>query len=162
MNNLTGSSQETGSVINDKVFIAAAMLAAGTFDYGDIIDKTWLMTQFYIEYPDRGTKQDFEKITFEFLQNMEGFRAIMLEEHQMHLLNVRGVGYQIVKPPAQADLAMKTLKENVSKEIHKAVKTLTHINEKYLTHEDIKRRDEHQGRIAAIASFTRKETNYLK
>lgn len=140
----------------DKLWIIAANKAANEFTYGDIINKSWLMNEFAIDMPELGSQSDFNNANFEFLQNMEGFKTYLLEYHKMFLQNVRGVGYKIMLPSHQSDYAIVRLRNNVSTEIKKAMDTLTHINESMLTQEDIRKRDENQGKIAALSAFSKK------
>ena len=144
----------------DKLFITAANEAAEKYDYGDIITKIWLIEKFSIKVPSYGTQKDFDAANFEFLQNMEGFKLCLLETHKMLLTSVRGVGYSIVHPTSQSDHAMLKLKEAMASEIKKAVNILTHVNTDLLSQDDIKKRDEHQGKIAALAAFSRKRISF--
>jgi len=144
----------------DKLFITAANEAAEKYDYGDIVTKIWLIEKFSIKVPSYGTQKDFDAANFEFLQNMEGFKTHMLEEHQMLLTSVRGVGYSIVHPTSQTNHAMIKLKEAMTLEIKKAVNILTHVNTEFLSQDDIKKRDEATGKIAAIAAFSRKRISF--
>jgi hypothetical protein len=152
--------EESGKVTPDKLYIVAAEEASQQFTYGSLIKKDWLIDKFSIEFPEFGRKKDFDDANFEFLQNMEGFKNIMLEDYQMHLKVVRGEGYLIVQPKEQSDIAMESLKDSVANDIRKAVKILTHINEAFLNQDDIRKRDEQQGKIAAISAFTRKRIKF--
>jgi hypothetical protein len=67
----------------DKKFIIAAEKAAQEFSYGDTLPKNWLLTEFAINEPQFGSKKDFDDASFEFMQNMEGFKTYLLENHQM-------------------------------------------------------------------------------
>lgn len=153
-------SQDNLVTFNDKTYITAAKTASKQFTYGDIISKNWLIKHFKLIFPKSATQKEYEKLTFEFLTNLESFKTILLEEYKMHLLNSRGKGYQIVMPNDQADIAMNTMKSALKKEFGKAVKVLTHINEELLTLEDIKRRDEHQCRVAAMDAFTKRRIEF--
>jgi hypothetical protein len=149
-------------IILDKVFIIAAEKAIKEFNYGDVISKQWLLEQFGIEMPEIGTQKDFNDFSFEFLQNMEGFKNYMLTQHKMLLVSVRGIGYEIVLPKHQSDYAMTRFKNNLNFELKKAIDTILLTNEAQLSHEDIKRRDSQHGKIAAIAAFTEKRISYKK
>jgi len=146
----------TDIVTLDKLYIVAARNAANTFDYGDVISKEWLIKQFAIQKPETGTEQDFNNFAFEFMQNFEKFREILLKEHKKCLRNIRGTGYEVISPSSQSDYAMTTMRKEISSSISKAIDTLTHVNEDLLSLEDIKRRDEQRGKIAAMAAFSRK------
>lgn len=145
--------KEDNKITFDKIYITAAKEAVEQFDYGDVIPKRWLLNQFALEEPKTGTRKDFEDFAFEYLQNIEGFREEMLVNYQMYLVNIRGKGYMIAHPNQQTDLAMTRLKERVSSELIKARDTLTYVNANLLTDEEVKKRDEAQGKIAAIAAF---------
>jgi hypothetical protein len=143
----------TGDI--NKLGIVSAHRAAIEFEYGSIINKEWLMEAFEIDTPEYGTQQTFIDASFEFMQNMDLFRECLLEKYQMCLINVRGYGYQVISPKHQSDYAMTRLRKTLSHEINRAVRTLTHINEQLLSQDDIKRRDEQQGKIAALAAFSK-------
>lgn len=147
---------EPQQVTLDKLYQIAADEAANKYKYGEVISKNWLMEKFAISYPERGTQKEFEAVSFEFLQNMDGFKSILLDQYQMFLNPVRGVGYEIVYPKYQSDMAMTRLRNIVTTEIKKAINVLTHVNEEHLSQDDIRRRDEHQGKIAALAAFSHK------
>jgi hypothetical protein len=144
-------------VILDKVYIEAANIAAKSFVYGEVIPKAWLIQKFMLTEPEHGTRKDFEAFAFDYMQNVEGFREVMLKEHRMHLSSVRGKGYLITKPQQQTDVAMERLRGSVRSEIKRAVDTLTYVNEELLSMEDIRKRDEAHGKIAAITAFHRQK-----
>ena len=151
---------EARNIILEKTYIVAGKEAAHKYTYGDIIPKAWLLDKFAIDFPKVGTKKQFETASFEFLQNMEGFKSYLLEEHQMYLTPTKGLGYEIVYPKHQSDYAMGRLKSAMSSEIKKAVTILTNINENHLSQEDIRKRDEHQGKVAALAAFSKKRITF--
>jgi len=141
----------------DKKHLIAVEKAIAKFAYGDLIRKQWLLNAFEIKEPTTGTRKDFETFCFKFMDEFEAFRQILLQEHKMFLVSERGTGYRIAHPNTQSDIAMTRLKTSVKKEINKAINTLTHINENMLTDNEIKRRDEQMGKIAALNAFTRKK-----
>jgi hypothetical protein len=146
----------SNEVILDKVYIAAANAAVEEFTYGSVISKHWLLKQLSLTEPGYGSKAEFQNFAFEFMQLVESFKAYLLEEHKMLLVSKRGAGYLIVMPNQQSDVAMARLRGSVQTEIKRAISTLTHINEDLLSLDDIKRRDENQGRIAALSAFSSK------
>ena len=143
-------------LINDKLFIAAAKRANDIFDYGSTIKKEWLMKQFLIEEPEISTKIIYSKLAFEFMQNMEGFRNLMLNEHKKHLVNVRGDGYLVVLPKNQTVEAIDKMKREVGKELNRAMCILQNVNENLLSNDEILRKDAEVGKVAAISVFTKK------
>jgi hypothetical protein len=151
---------ENSNITLDKLYITAANEASAKFNYGDMIKKSWLIEKFSIEFPRYGTQKDFDTANFEFLQNMESFKLHMLESHQMLLSSARGIGYVIIHPTSQSDHAMLKLKDAMASEIKKAVNILTHVNTDFLSQDDIRKRDEASGKIAAIAAFSRKRISF--
>lgn len=148
--------------ILDKTYESAAKLAAAEFDYGYTIKKEWLIEQFLIKKPDFGTENDFNLFSFEFLQNFEKFRELMLKDYKKALRCVRGVGYEVIPPPEQTDYAMDNMRKDVSKTIKKAIDHLTHINEELLTLDDMKKRDESIGKLAALSAFSKHRLEILR
>ena len=140
----------------DKVYISAAETAYALYTYGSVIPKNWLVSQFCLTQPSHGSKKDFDEFAFEFLQNIEGFKSEMLKSYKMHLESVRGVGYRIVLPKEQTDVAMSRLKDKVSTEIRKAVDVLQNVNENLLELDDLRKRDESIGKIAALSAFQKR------
>lgn len=140
----------------DKTYILAANKAAKEFTYGQIIKKQWLIENFMLNEPKYGTRYDYEKFAFEFLENIEGMKKNMLEAHKMCMRSVRGEGYLIVMPNDQSDYAMDNFKNNVGQAIKKVTEILKNVDESLLTDESIRRRDEQIGKVAALAAFTKK------
>lgn len=140
----------------DKLYEQAARDAVKLFSYGDVIPKSWLMDKFNLKMPEVGTKAIFDSVAFEFLQNVDRFKDILLFEHKMLLVAVRGEGYRIVKPEQQSEVAMRRLRDQVARELRKAVDTLTHIRDDLLCDSEIRKRDEALGKTAALAAFSTK------
>lgn len=139
----------------DKIYITAANNANTLFDYGQLINKDWLMKQFAIKEPKTGTAKDFQNIAFEFMQNFDKFRTHLLVEHKKCLRSVRGQGYEVIHPTSQTDFAMVSLRKDVKTSIEKAIDILSYVNEDLLSLEQIKHRDEQTGKIAALAAFSK-------
>lgn len=142
--------------INDKLYETAAERANVVFAYGETIPMDWLKDQFAIVEPAVAKKETYTKIQFELMRNMDGFRDIMLTEYKKHLVNITGKGYLIVHANEQTLHAMDKLKKSVSREMRRAVSVLHNIQEDLLTSDEIRRRDDNLGKIAAISSFSKK------
>ena len=138
----------------DKVYIQAAKDAHKKFNYGDIITKEWLLIAFMMEEPKSGSKSDFDKYSFELMQNMSEFKDLMLFDYKKALANVRGIGYRIVTPKQQTKHAMDNLKAGVGREILKAVDLLTYVNENLLNNDEKRSREEAQMKVAAMMAFS--------
>lgn len=140
----------------DPIWVEAAIQASREFDYGDVIPHDWLLDSLNIEQLDSGTADQFRKHSFDLLQKVEGFKRVMLEEHQMYLTNVRGEGYRIVNPPQQTEIAMKSLQRDLQKSIKTAVSALTNINTNLLGLDDFKNNAEAKAKIAWLSQQSSK------
>lgn len=127
-----------------------------TFEYGHLITREWLLQQFSLREPSYGSKKDFEDFAFEFLQDIEEFKRIMLTEHKKLLISVRGRGYRICLPNQQVKETMDAFKRDIDRATGKATLRLININEHLLTSDEIRSRDDSHGRIAAIHAFSGK------
>jgi hypothetical protein len=136
----------------------AAEDAAQAFGYGDVIPKEWLIYHFGLEQPKRGTAWDFQKFQFDLLEAMEGFRETMLVEHKMAMENVRGRGYRILQPNEQTAYSMRQFKIAVAREVRKAADLLQNVAANMLTSDEQKQNIEARQKLAAVHSFTRKQT----
>lgn len=145
----------SGETTLDKLYIVAAQKADEQFGYGETITKEWLIENFALQKPTHGTQRDFDVFAFQYMTNVEGFKEEMLIEYKKYLVALRGKGYLIAQPKEQTDYAMVNLRQSVNSEIRKAIKTLNNVNTMLLSDSDIKKRDEAQGKIAAIAAFHR-------
>ncbi|MGZ8172991.1 hypothetical protein [Methylobacter sp.] len=146
----------------DKLYITAADVASKTFNYGDIISHQWLIEQFALEEPKIGSRADFEKFQFSFLVSVEGFKHHMLETHKMYLVSIKGLGYKIVVPGDQTDVAMKKLRVSVKKEIGKATSALLNINDLLMKSDEMKHRDDQLGKLGALSAYHKSATKKIK
>lgn len=137
----------------EKIYVTAAFRANKDFGYGQTIPKAWLYKNFGLVEPEICSKKEFEKFNFEFLQAMEGFRWIMLTEYKKCLRSIRGIGYQIIDSSEQTKFAMDNLKSSFKKEMKKAASILVNTDVQRLTDAQIRKNEEAQGKLAAIAAF---------
>jgi len=140
----------------------AAREAMRLFNYGDTIPKDWLLEKFQIEYPEQGTREEFEQVSFALLGAMSEFTEI-LKENNMILRNMRSVGWQIVTPAQQTEFAMQELGKDLKKSVKKAKERLTCIRLEQLSDKEKKRNAEALNNIAALTAFNkdRKLTHQL-
>ena len=130
------------------------------YTYGDMIKHSWLYEHLEIEFPQFGEKHEFEAPMFKYMSYLQALQDMLLREHQMYLMNSKGYGYRIVKPGEQADVAMSRFREKIRKETNKAMEALTYINTKLLTDDQIKRKDEAIGKVAALSAFSAKKIGH--
>lgn len=110
-------------------------LAAG-FKPGDVISRSWFERHFDMPELDSDqplTVSEFQDRQFKWLQNIEAFRAELLEEHQICLANVHGTGYRVVPPGEQTGLAQDKFESEARKAYKRAAKTLRHVRMSELT-----------------------------
>jgi len=104
------------------------------FGEGDVVSKSWLEMHFGME-PIAGpmTAEDFQERQFEWLRNMEAFRAELLENHQIFLSVVFGEGYRVVPPGEQTELAQEKFEREAAKAYKRAALTLKNVRQDQLT-----------------------------
>ena len=140
---------ETGEVKLYPIWFQAVSDSLEAFNYGDVIPFDWLYEHLEINTPNgRMTADEHRAIAFDLLTKIDGFRSILLEEHQRMTINVRGFGYQIVEPQHQTDAAMRKFRRDFYKSWGKAMNCLTNINESMITLEDARANAEAKAKLA--------------
>lgn len=162
---------ESEDIVNEEtvpenIYVLAANKAASEFTYGGIIKKIWMIEQFnMIDDPlskiEEGfdideLRKDMRNYEFDLLHNISGFKDHLLEEHRMHIISIGNGEYQITLPKQQTDVAITHMKKSISKEIRRATRILTNVNESLLSDDEIKKRNDTYGRLAAIELFSKK------
>ena len=134
------------------VWVQAASDVVTEFDYGDVIPHEWLAAHLELS-PREGlmTVNEHRALDFEAMAKMDGLRNTLLEQHQRHLENVRGVGYRVVPPQLQTDAAMRQLTQDMRRSLGKTMKVLLNVNESLLTLDDLRENTEARSKLAWIA-----------
>jgi hypothetical protein len=104
-------------------------LAAG-FKEGDIVKHRWLEDHFGMPELDEEKPllpADWNARQFEWLRNIEAFRAELLESHQVFLSSVHGQGYRLVPPREQTAIAQERFERDAKRSYRKAANTLKHV-----------------------------------
>ncbi len=127
------------------------------FDYGDVIPTEWLYKQFGIKFPAFSNKKNYDSIAFRFLNHMDELKKILLIDHKMYLVNMRGTGYRIVMPRKQASETINSCSKKFNKIMRDTKLSLLNINIKMIDNDDIRYRDEQLGKIAALSAFATKK-----
>lgn len=129
------------------------------FKYGDLVGHEWLEARFGM--PSMGeskslTVDQFRDRQFEWLANVEAFKAELLRDHQVCLQSVRGRGYRWVPPHEQTGVAMEELGRGVRKVFRGAGQKLRHLRITELT--DDQRRDnlDQVAKLSALHGMTKK------
>ncbi len=77
-----------------------------SFAPGDIISYEWLYREFEITRPTEETPLGrAQKAELAFLGAFQSFQSALLHDHQIALTNIKGVGYQYVRPEEQTKWA---------------------------------------------------------
>jgi hypothetical protein len=124
---------------------------AAHFREGDIVSHAWLeehfgMTKLVEDKP--LLPADWNLRQFEWLRNIESFRAELLEDHQIFLSSVFGQGYRVVPPREQTAVAQDKFEREAKRSYRKAANTLKHVRVGELTESE---RRENLDAIARLA-----------
>lgn len=113
----------------DPIWRQAAQEAVAAFRPGDTIPHAWIRDHLGVPLPDGPlTAAAFQRLQFQFLARVEGFKAELLTQHQRYLVNRRGEGYHIVPAHQQTPVAMTRLGRDLRKSVSSALDALIHID----------------------------------
>jgi hypothetical protein len=132
-------------------------LAAG-FKEGDVVSHSWLEERFGMKKleDDRPLLPvDWNARQFEWLRNIEAFRAELLEQHQIFLSSVFGEGYRLVPPREQTAIAQERFEREAKRSYRKAANTLKNVRIGELTESERKENLDAIARIAMLRGFHR-------
>ena len=138
----------------DPIWRQAAINAVEEFQYGEIIPWEWLSEELQLTRPNELlTSDQFQKLQFEQLTRVDGFKEEMLTQYERYLVNVRGQGYRIVEPPHQTREAMAKLQKELRKAINDAMQALVNVNAKALTLDDARENADARAKLAAFSKL---------
>jgi len=115
---------------------------------GDLISKSWLMREFGIEEPK--TMSELQKAQLKFMGCMNKFQTELLEEHQIALKTVQGVGYEVVAPEDQTRFGLVAGVRAIAKAITATERTVANVKVDSLTDAQ---RQEHSDGLAKVANM---------
>jgi len=142
----------------DPIWRQAAQEVIAEFRYGDIIPLDWLQNHLNIKRPTGAiTYLEHQALAFEMLSRIEGLRDELLTRHRRYLQNIRGVGYKIVEPPRQTQVAMAKLQKELRRAIAQTMSALVHVNETALSLEDARANAEARAKVADFALLHQKK-----
>lgn len=145
---------DTDDLPLDPIWRQAAQDAIAEFKYGDIIPREWLVANLHIAEPQHKiTVAEYQRLSFDMLTKMDGFKDEMLTRHHRYLINIRGIGYKIVEPPHQTNAAMTRMQRELRKAIANAMSAVVNINATALTIEESRANAEARAKIGAFASL---------
>lgn len=129
------------------------------FKYGDLVGHDWLEARFGRPSMSESrslTVEQFRDRQFEWLANVEAFKAELLRDHQVCLQSVRGRGYRWVPPHEQTGVAMDELGRNVRKVFRSTGQKLRHLRITELTDEQRRDNLDQVAKFSALRGMTTK------
>lgn len=129
------------------------------FAYGDVVGHAWLEERFgmpSVTDSHRLTPDQFRARQFEWLANVEAFKAVLLREHQVCLQSVRGKGYRWVPPHEQTDVAVEEFDRNVKKVFRSAGHKLRSLRIAELNDDQRRANMDALAKFSALKGMTRK------
>ena len=125
-------------------------LAAG-YKADDVIRHAWFYESLGLEEPSSTTPNAIaEKTNWQYCAGMERVRRLLLEDHQIFLVNVRGVGYRWVPPGEQTGVAMQEWEQDLKGATREAGRRFLNVAHEALT--DAQRKENSEA-LAKLASF---------
>lgn len=125
--------------------------------FGDVLTHACLFEWFGLTMPERTTPHEVaKKAEVDFFARFEAFRLTMLEDMQIDLDNIRGVGWLIVPPDEQSDRALNDGMVEIEKAHRKALRRAIYTNTSLLSAEKRRVHADNIARIAALGSLYRR------
>lgn len=124
------------------------------YTYGDVLPHTWLYEQFEcVDLLDpKITWERAQKLQLKLLSHFTPFRETLLDEVQIDLQSIPGVGYELVPPADQSGRALKDTLKEINKAMRKGVARASSVNTALLTTEQ---RREHADNLASLGMLRR-------
>lgn len=129
------------------------------FKYGDLVPHDWMEQRFgmpSLGETQRMTPEQYRQRQFEWLANVEQFKAALLKEHQICLQSVRGQGYRWVPPQEQTSVAMREFEASARKVFRTAGSKLRNLRHLELTDEQRRVNVDALTKVAALSGMTKK------
>ncbi|HCF3570061.1 TPA: hypothetical protein ACKR4O_004845 [Pseudomonas aeruginosa] len=140
-----------GNVTKFPLYKQAVQDFIAEFKYGDMVSHAWLEEHFgmpTVAETEQMTAEQFRERQFEWLANVEAFKAELLKEHQACLQSVRGQGYRWVPPHEQTDVAVTEFQRGAKKIFTAAGSKLRNLRVFELTDE------QRRANMDAVAKFS--------
>lgn len=129
------------------------------FKYGDMVTHAWMEQRFgmpSLGQTQRLTPEQFRERQFEWLANVEAFKAALLKDHQVCLQSVRGEGYRWVPPHEQTSVALKEFEHNARKVFRTTGGKLRNVRHLELTDEQRRSNMDAIAKVSALSGMTNK------
>lgn len=121
--------------------------------YGDIITHEEMYNLIGVPMPEKLTGfRDIKQAQLAYIHNVEKIRRELLEEDQMDMQNVRGIGYQIVNPNEQTSKAMGDMMADIKRVLRRTAGRIGFVDLARLSAEEQRENTDARARL----SFFRK------
>lgn len=128
------------------------------FKYGDIVPHDWLVARFGLPSTDeKMTAATYQARQFEWLASIEGFKATLLNEHQVMLQSVRGEGYRWVPPADQTSVTQRDFEREAGRVFRTAGNRLRNVRVSELTEAQRQENLDAGAKLVALRGMTRKQ-----
>lgn len=134
--------------------IAVVRFLEDSFKPGDIVSHDWLKWALDLKEP--RTADEFREYQWKWLSAIEQFKDELLVNHKIALRNVRGTGYQVVPPEAQAQYAVEHGMKAVRKGIGSAQRLLEHAKIDSMDSDSRRRHIDAQAKMDGLAGMVRR------
>lgn len=138
---------------------AVELFIESEFEAGKVISHEWFYAAFGLIMPQLcETVITAQQSQLRYLSNMDGLKSVLLEEHNIALRAVRGIGYEIVPPKDQTAWAMSEARADLRKALRVGSARLTFVQADALTDEQ---RKENMDARAKLSFFRRENRKAL-
>ncbi len=130
---------------------------ASGFVPGSTIPHEWFLERFGMADPvgNRMTAEEYQERQFKWLRNMTSLREALLEQHQIALDSVAGIGYRVILPHEQSEIAMRRMRKEMRSALTRAVDTVTHTRTAELTDDQRRERNDALAKLAMLKGLNR-------
>lgn len=122
---------------------------------GQTIERKWLEQLFGLTAPQTIAEADKHRLTF--LSLFEALRWALLEKHQLMLRPAPGVGYRVIEPEHQTDVALKDRGAELMRALGKMAAEISHVRLDALTDTQRKANADAQAKVGALVGMSRKQ-----
>lgn len=126
------------------------------FKYGDLVAHEWLESRFgmpTLHETKLLTREQFRDRQFDWLANLDSFKAELLESHQVCLKSVRGQGYRWLSPADQTQFAAKEFEQDARRVFRLAGQRLRNVRFAELSDEDRRQNTDAAAKLSALAGM---------
>lgn len=127
------------------------------YAYGDVLPHTWLYEQFECTglLDPKITWEQAQKLQLKLLGQFTPFREALLDENQIDLQSVPGVGYELVPPADQSGRALKDTIKDINKAMRKGIARASSVNTALLTTEQRREHADNLTRLGMLRQLSK-------